>query len=105
MSTRDDGLKNWDKTDEALMDRIQRKHDQQVAKAEAARETMTRIFAAALKVDVNKQIIAKELLNEYRDENGDRSRSLGKYSQAHNQGRTVSNFEASKDRYWDEESE
>jgi len=101
----DDMLKNYDSTDEMLIRRLERKHEQQKEKAEAATETLRRTIAAALKDDMTKQNFAKELLNDLRDDDGERSRKLRKYTDAHGMGRGVGNHEAASGRYWDEESE
>lgn len=99
----EDTLKNYDRTDEALIRRLDRNHEMQKVKSRTANETLTRTIAAALKDDLTKQNFAKELLNDLRDDDGERSRKLHKYIDSHGMGRGVGNHEAASGRYWDED--
>lgn len=103
MSAEDnDGLKDWDQTDEAIMRRLEREHERKVAKAQAAQQAMTRTLAAGLKEELTKQALAKELLGDLRDDEGDKSRRLRKYQEVHGMG-AVSAFEARENRYWEQD--
>jgi len=102
MADFDDDTRDYTRSDQALLARLERENERKKAKAEAASKAMARTIAAGLKDANTKQAIARELL-ELNDEDGERSRKLAKYIHVHGQGKGVSEFEANQGRYWEDD--
>lgn len=102
---RDEDFESYVHSDEMLLRRLERDRERQKAKVEAANEAMTRTIAAGLKDAKTKQALARELLTDFRDEFGEKSKQIQKFLGGIRAGRGVSQHEVESGRYWEQDGD